>query len=165
MVLADPSPEAGRWLWLFPASYAVHIADEGLTGEGFYRWIGRISGREITPRAFVGFNLAYLAAMTVLVRRATRRSDAAWLLPALGAVTATNGCGHAIGSVATRTYSPGLASGIGLWAPLGAVALARTHRELARDVWRRGIAAGLLINAVVAILALAVSHRPATGGS
>jgi hypothetical protein len=23
----------GRWLWLFPASYAVHIAEEGLAGE------------------------------------------------------------------------------------------------------------------------------------
>jgi hypothetical protein len=26
---------SGRWLWLFPASYAVHIAEEGLAGEHF----------------------------------------------------------------------------------------------------------------------------------
>ena len=28
---------SGRWIWLFPASYAVHIAEEGLAGERFYR--------------------------------------------------------------------------------------------------------------------------------
>jgi hypothetical protein len=25
----------GRWLWLFPAAYAVHIVEEGLAGEHF----------------------------------------------------------------------------------------------------------------------------------
>ena len=158
MVLADPSPAAGRWLWLFPASYAVHIADKGLTGEGFYRWIGRISGREITPR-FVGFNLAYLAAMTVLVRRATRRSDAAWLLPALSGPSRRRTAAATRSAGARRGHTPA-------WRPVLASGLRSVRwpwraraRELARDVWRRGIAAGLLSNAVVAILALAVSHK------
>jgi hypothetical protein len=39
----------GRWLWLFPTSYALHIAEEGLAGERFYRWIGRVTGREVSP--------------------------------------------------------------------------------------------------------------------
>jgi hypothetical protein len=43
---------SGRWQWLFPASYAVHIAEEGLAGERFYRWIHRVVGREIGPHAF-----------------------------------------------------------------------------------------------------------------
>jgi hypothetical protein len=42
----------GRWLWLFPASYAVHIAEEGLAGERFYHWIHRVVGREIGARHF-----------------------------------------------------------------------------------------------------------------
>jgi len=38
-----------RWLRLFPASYALHITEEGLAGERFYRWIGRVTGRQISP--------------------------------------------------------------------------------------------------------------------
>jgi hypothetical protein len=34
----------GRWLWLFPASYALHIAEEGLAGERFFR------SRRLLPR-------------------------------------------------------------------------------------------------------------------
>ena len=42
----------GRWLWLFPASYALHIAEEGLAGQRFCRWIGRVTGREVSPGVF-----------------------------------------------------------------------------------------------------------------
>ena len=58
--------------------------EEGLAGERFYRWIGRITGRQISPGVFAGVNLAYEAAMVVAVRRALEREDAAWLVPAPG---------------------------------------------------------------------------------
>lgn len=154
-------PASGRWLWLFPAVFAVHVAEEGLAGEGFYRWIGRVAGREVAPGTFVAVNLALEAAMVAAVHRATRRDDAAWVAPALGLIGATNGLGHLAGSVATRSYSPGVASGAGLWTPLGVAALLRSRRATPRRAWRRGVAAGLLITASLMPLALSVSRRSA----
>ena len=151
---------AGRWLWLFPATFAVHIAEEGFAGEGFYRWIRRVTGREVSPGMFAGANLVLEVVMIAAVRRALRRDDSAWVLPALGLVTATNGLGHLAGGVATRSYSPGAVSGAGLWAPLRVVAMARSRHALPRQVWRRGIALGLLADGAVALLGVSLSHRP-----
>jgi ketopantoate reductase len=150
----------GPWLWLFPASYAIHIAEEALAGERFYRWIGRVAGREIGPGVFLGGNLVYETAMIMAVRRALAREDAAWIVPMLWTITAINGLGHVAGSVATRSYSPGLVSGAGVWAPLGAISVARGRRVLPRALWRRGVAAGALTYAGVALLAWPLSHEP-----
>jgi len=150
----------GPWLWLFPASYALHIAEEGLAGERFYRWMGRVTGREVSAGVFAGVNLAYEAAMVVVVRRALAREDAAWVVPALGTITAANGIGHLAGSVVTRSYSPGVVSGVGVWAPLGLFAVIRSRQLLPRPVWRRGIMTGALILGSVALLALPLSHKP-----
>ena len=149
-----------RWLWLFPATYAVHIAEECLAGEGFQRWIRRVVGREIEPATFVAANLALEAAMMGVVRRATHGDGASWAAPALGLVAATNGLGHVAGSVATRSYSPGAVSGICLWVPLGATSMLRSRRALPRRAWRAGIATGLLLQVGVALLGLAVSRKP-----
>jgi hypothetical protein len=148
----------GRWLWFFPASYAIHIAEEGLAGERFYHWIGRLTGREISGRAFTVGNLALEAAMIAAVRGAVEREDAAWLVPALGTITAMNGAGHLAGSVVTRSYSPGAVSGVGLWAPLGVFALTRSRQLLPGPVWRRGILAGVLLQGGAMLLALGLSH-------
>jgi Protein of unknown function with HXXEE motif len=150
----------GRWLWLFPASYALHIAEEGLAGERFYRWIGRVTGRQISPGVFVGVNLACEAAMIAAVRQALAREDTTWVVPALGTITAANGIGHLAGSLATRSYSPGTVSGVGVWAPLGLYAVVRSRQLLPRPAWRRGIMAGALILGSVALSALPLSHKP-----
>ena len=158
-----PAPRVtGRCLWLFPLTYAVHIAEESLAGEGFHRWIHRVVGREIEPATFVAANLALEAAMIGVVRRATHGDGGSWAAPALGVLTATNGLGHVAGSVATRSYSPGAVSGACLWVPLGATAMLRSRRALPRRAWRAGIATGLLLQAGVALLGLALSRKPSS---
>ncbi len=67
----------GRWLWLFPASYAIHIDEKGLAGERFYRWIGRVTGREIGPGIFADVNLAYETAIVAAVRRVSEGTSPA----------------------------------------------------------------------------------------
>jgi Protein of unknown function with HXXEE motif len=77
----------------------------------------------------------------------------------MGTITAINGVGHLAGSLATRSYSPGLVSGITVWTPLGLFAVVRARRLLPRAVWRRSIAAGVAINAGIGLLALPLSHK------
>ena len=75
--MVDPSsPDplaaaAGRWLWLFPAVFAVHAVEEGLAGEGFGHSNPRASGREVGTRTFFAVNLAFEVAMVTFVRQAT----------------------------------------------------------------------------------------------
>ncbi len=166
-------PAAGRWLWLFPAVFAIHIAEESLAGARFYRWIRRATGREIGPGTFVAVNLVFEAAMVAAVRGATRPAPpagapadggaGAWVAPALGLIGTANGLGHLAGSVVTRSYSPGAVSGACLWAPLGLVALRRSQRAVPRRDWRRGIMLGAFISAGVMPLGLALSHRSPHG--
>jgi Protein of unknown function with HXXEE motif len=149
---------AARWLWLFPMTYTVHIAEEGLAGERFYRWIHRVVGRELSGRVFITLNLLYLSAMAAAVQRARmRRSE--WIVPALGLITTANGFGHLVGSLATRSYSPGLVSGMTMWMPLGIVALQRSRRFLPRKAWLRGVMGGFVIAGGVAVIALPFTHR------
>ena len=58
----------------------------------------------------------------------------------------------------TRSYSPGVVSGLGVWAPLGLFAVVRGRQLLPRPVWRRGIMAGMLLLGSVALLALPLSR-------
>jgi hypothetical protein len=144
------------WLWLFPLTYAVHIAEEGLAGERFYRWISRVplvSALKIRVGAarFFALNAAFLAAMVAAVLVAAR-PQFAWVTPCLGAVVAVNGLGHLVGSLATRSYSPGLISGLALWAPLGLFALVASQGALAPTTFWTGVAAGFLVYAVLAAI-------------
>lgn len=116
-------------------------------------------GREISARTFIGLNLAYEGAMIAAVQRARDRDDAGWIAPMLGTITAVNGIGHLVGSVATRSYSPGLVSGLTVWTPLGLFAVMRARRFLPRAVWRRSIAAGAAINVGIGLIALQLSHK------
>src|SRR5664280_2807084 len=94
---AGPS---GRWLWLFPASYAVHIAEEGLAGERFYRWIHRVVGREIGPHAFFALNLVFETAMVAAVWRARSRADSVDSRDGSQRCHHPSGVGHLAGSLA-----------------------------------------------------------------
>ena len=91
-----------RWLWLFPASYAVHIAEEGLADERFYHWIHRVVGREIGADTFLALNLAFETAMGAAVWRARSRADSGWIVATLGTITTVNGVGVRAGLAAVR---------------------------------------------------------------
>jgi hypothetical protein len=41
-------PFAGRWLWLFPVTYAAHAVEEIWAGVGYAAWITALSGQPIS---------------------------------------------------------------------------------------------------------------------
>lgn len=150
---------AGAWLWLFPLTYLAHLAEEALAGEGFYRWIRHVVGRTLERGTFLRLNAGFFAAMLAAVLLLRSTGGALWLVPALGTIIGLNGVAHLLASLVTRTYSPGLVSGLLLWVPLGVAALLRSHAERPAGEWWMGVGAGLLLHAAVALAALQ-SSRP-----
>jgi hypothetical protein len=82
-----------------------------------------------------------------------------WLLPALGTIIAINGLGHMAGTIATRSYSPGVITGVLAWATLGLAALERSSATMPAPAWWTRVAAGLIGSAAIVGLAFAVSRK------
>ena len=143
----------GAWLWLFPLTYLVHLAEEAWAGERFYRWVARIVGRPIPARAWALLNIAFMVAMLAAVAVA-QRGQASWIVPGLGTIVSINAVAHAVSTRITRTYSPGLFSGLLLWLPLGIATLWFSLHALPRTTWAAGIGAGIVVHGIVAVLAL-----------
>ena len=142
-----------RWGWLFPATYAVHILEEWRGGEGFPAWWSRLTGVDLSVERFLALNACALAGMTLGVALAALFKQMRWLLVGFGAVVLVNAVAHLAAGVATRSYSPGAVSGALLWLPLGAWTLAAGRKNLSRRDFGVGVAVGLLMHAVVTLLA------------
>ena len=70
------------WIWLFPATYALHIAEEYWGGEGFAAWVSRFARTPLTEDLFLLLNAIGLTAMvfcTALAASGTGR----WLAAAI----------------------------------------------------------------------------------
>jgi hypothetical protein len=147
--MAIPDPR----LLLFPATYLVHILEECFAGERFYRWIHRISGIRLTAAQFVAINaLAWIA----MASAAFSVPPENWLWTAIGCTVLVNGVLHLATTILTRTYSPGVVSGVVLWIPLGLYYVMQGNAILpGRELWT-ALSAGVAIQAVVSMLAFAL---------
>ena len=142
------------WGWLFPATYAIHILEELLCGEGFPAWFARVAGVGLGARQFLVWNALALLLMSVSVVLTMRFRRLRWLLLAYGTAFLLNALSHVFASLYTVSYSPGLVSGLLLWLPLGALALLRFRKTLGRRARRAGLIVGALMHASVLLLTL-----------
>lgn len=136
-----PSP------WLFPATYAIHLAEEACCGETFPGWISRVGSLRFTAHGFVVVNSVAMVAMTLAVLAIERFPRARLLRATLATIVLVNGLLHTVGTVVTWSYSPGLWSGALLWVPLGLSVLWGEARALRRAQMLVGIALGFLAHA------------------
>lgn len=141
----------GSWAWLFPASYLVHIVEE--YWGGFPAWIERFWGVESSSGNFLSWNGGALVMMAVGVMLVLKTKSYRWLLISFGTVFLVNGLVHAIASAVTKSYSPGLVSGLALFVPLGILTLMRARRLVNLRTQRAGIIIGVLMHVVVVLLA------------
>src|SRR5580658_4766253 len=150
-----PSPglAAPKWIWLFPITYLLHFAEEYWAGEGFATWISRVAGAHLTEKAFLGLNaigMLLMVAGLILLKRGSRWR---WTLSTLGAVVALNGPLHLAGSILTRSYSPGLVTGLLVWLPLGGFTLWFERRNASRRAFRGGTLVGIGSKVIILLLA------------
>ncbi len=145
-----------RWIWLFPATYAVHIAEEWVGG--FAAW-ATAHGTPLSAGELLGWNCLGCALMTLGVALARARLRWRWIVTALGVIAAANGLYHAAASVATASYSPGLISGVLLWLPLGLFALRHEWTRAAHSTFWKGILAAVIVHAIIAAGFIALQPR------
>lgn len=141
----------GSWAWLFPVTYLAHIAEE--YWGGFPVWIARLWGIPTSNANFLAWNGGALVMMCAGVVLVLATKSYRWLLVSFGTVFLINGAAHAVASVATRSYSPGLVSGLLFFIPLGLFTLRRARRRVNARALRAGVVVGVLMHAVVVLLA------------
>ena len=142
------------WVWLFPLTYAAHVAEEWWGG--FPAWASRLFGATLTDEAFWAINgvglLLFCAVAAVAQGGGTR---GAALATVLAAIVAGNGSTHVVATLLTGSYSPGTLTGAVFWVPLGVASLRWTRGRISAVGWAAGIAAGLLV--LLGVFALASS--------
>jgi hypothetical protein len=154
--MRDTPPIAGAWVWLFPATMIIHVAEEALTGETFPRWISRVTGVDLAFGEFLALNAIAFSVIVTGTVLALRLQRGGWALAALGTAVVANALLHLGGTALTRSWSPGVASATLLWLPLGAYALHWTWRHAPRVDLAIGLVIGFFAHGLVS-LSLALS--------
>lgn len=162
MALPEAASErtpVGAWAWGFPLTYLVHIAEEYWLGEGFPAWISRVAGANLTLSRFLDLNVFAWILMTVCIGLALSVPALGWLVTGFGAVVSINALAHLVGSVVTRSYSPGLISGVLLWLPLGVFTLNRSWKITRRRTFWIGVLVGVILHGIITLLAFRGGNR------
>lgn len=144
-------------LWLFVPAYVVHVAEEWFGG--FPQWVRLMAGGPMPAAAFFAINGIALVLLVAGVRAAIRSDRHGWIAVTVATIALVNTGAHAAGAALTRSYSPGLISAVVLYVPLGLLAMIRALDQAPRAQLARGIAIGLILHALVFIVAFAFTTR------
>jgi hypothetical protein len=142
------------WLWLFPAVYLLHIAEEYWCGGGYSAYVARTSGVNLSPTKFLVLNGVGLALTIMGALLARRLGFSEWLLVCLATVVLINGLSHTIITVLRTQYNPGFVSGLLIFIPLGTATLLLMKRSMRARRYFGALAVGVAIHACISLLAL-----------
>ena len=142
------------WLWVFPITYLIHIAEEYWGGEGYPAYILRLRGVHMSTARFLVAQSVGVVLVTVGVILARRFNFPQMMLIILGSIVLVNGITHTITALSIMRYGPGLWSSIFIWMPLGIFTLLRFRNTVSRKRYWIAIAIGVGVNVVVGILTM-----------
>ena len=151
------SPSAAAinfWLWVFPITYLIHIAEEYWGGEGYPAYILRLRGVHMSTTRFLVAQGVGFVMVTIGVILARHFKFPQMMLVILGSVVLVNGITHTVTALTIMSYGPGLWSSIFVWMPLGIFTLLRFRRGVSTKKYWIAIAIGVGINVVVGILTM-----------
>ena len=94
----------------------------------------------------------FFAGMVAAVFLARYLPGAGWLAVALAVSVALNGLLHLASTILTRSYSPGVVSGVLVWVPLGAFALRSMRARLPRAVFLLACMGGVALQVMVSLI-------------
>jgi hypothetical protein len=121
-----------NWLFWGPLGAAsLHIVEEFLYPGSFTAWYRRYKpdrAASITPRFLVIINaLLLVVCYDVGVLGPRPNGVALWLT--VMALLAANACWHVVGTIETRTYSPGVVTGLLIYVPMALYGYVRFLRS------------------------------------
>lgn len=139
------------WPGLFPATFLLHLVEEYFGGEGFSANLSRTRGVSFSSWRFFALTSLGLFLMVLGLILAYQHNFPQMMLVILGTTVLLNGLSHAITSLKTSSYNPGLISGVLIWMPLGAVTLLQLPGTMsgARYLTALGIGAGIQVVALL----------------
>ena len=142
--MKDPEPAfPASWLWLFPAVYLVHLADERFYWIGTADFATRYLGMYFTNGAWLLVNAPSFVALLLATWLVARGTWPAWVVVALATHLALHTLGRVPGAIWFGVMAPGLLSGLLACLPLAAFALARAFQRLSRRELRNGVLVGI----------------------
>ena len=151
------SPSAAAinfWLWVFPITYLIHIAEEYWGGEGYPAYILRLRGVHMSTTRFLVAQGVGFVLVTIGVILARRFKFPQMMLVILGTIVLVNGITHSVTALSIMSYGPGLWSSIFVWMPLGIFTLLRFRKSVTNKKYWIGVAIGVGVNVVVGILTM-----------
>jgi hypothetical protein len=154
---ASSSP-IGPWVWLFPLAYGFHIAEEYWLH--FPNWVSHFSAAFISNSQFLFLNGVFWLLMVISVVAIRARTSLGWLVATLATILGVNAAMHLLGSLVTRTYSPGSITAAFLYLPLAVYAFRQVLPRITRAVALRAAGLGVAIHAAVMLLAAHPSLLP-----
>jgi hypothetical protein len=153
--MTHESSSARWWLLLLPLGYLLHLAEEWWCGEGFVAWTARAVGTGVSPTRFLIVNSIIWPLSAVLTVLALKRPALAWFPTTFATVVVINAIVHALGTLATSVYSPGLITGLAIYLPVGGRVLLSGRRELSSRAFTFAALLGVLVHAAVMVIAFA----------
>ena len=142
------------WLWLFPITYLIHIAEEYWVGEGYPAYILRLRGVHMSTFDFLVAQGVGVVLVTIGVILSRYFRFPQMMLIILGAIVLVNGITHTVTALSIMEYGPGLWSSIFIWMPLGLFTLVRFKKANSSKRFWIAVAIGVGVNVVVGILTM-----------
>lgn len=143
------------WPWLFPVAYLTHLAEEYVGGGALYiTALTKLKGLNLTPREFLIISSVALLLLILGIILSQKFKFPEWFLVCLGTILLINGFIHAITTLLTVNYNPGVITGILIFIPLGIITLIRLKMRMSGRRYLMAIAVGIVIHGVVTLLAL-----------
>jgi hypothetical protein len=140
------------WLSLFLSTYLIHIAEEYFGGEGYSTYLFKNYGVELSQSRFLVLQSLGLSLMAAGLLLAGTFKFPHTMLVVVATVVISNALIHVTRSIIGARYEPGLVSAIGLWLPLGVIALySNCGRMTAARFWLATLA-GLAISGLVEVI-------------
>ena len=143
----------GRWILLFPLTYAVHILEEYFAGEGFPAWAARTSGAQLSSARFLMMTVPLGVTLWVAMLAALRARQLKWLPVTLSVAFLLNTLTHTGGTLRTDSYSPGLVSAWLLWVPLSVATLVYLRDTMRPSRYLISVLIGVAIQGIVMLAA------------
>lgn len=151
----SPSAKATNfWLWVFPVTYLIHIAEEYWGGEGYPAYLLKLRGVHMSATRFLLAQSVGFVLVTIGVILARRFKFPQMMLVILGTIVLVNGITHTATALSILQYGPGLWSSIFIWMPLGIFTLLRFRSGVSTKKYWIAMAIGVGVNVVVGILTM-----------